>query len=157
MSPIHTIARVVLIDEGHLCVCTNPKNPSYVYLPGGHVEEGETSDESIHREIAEEMGETLTSLTFLGVVENVFHRPHSCHSHEINLIFKGQLATYRYPTTPVSLEPACVEFKWIPLTALAHHHLLPTLLATLIPDTVGEAPSTLFYRAVNDRRSYASS
>lgn len=152
MSPIHLIARAVIIDHGHLCVCFNPQSPSYVYLPGGHVEENESAEESVIREIKEETGETLKNIKFLGTLEHIFHRPHSCHSHEINLIFQGDLTRSRYPHMPTSLEPDTVAFRWADLKDLSSHRLLPDILTTLIPTWIQDPGSTPFYSAIHDRR-----
>lgn len=150
MSPIHTISRIVVVDQGHLCVSVNPKNPSYAYLPGGHIEEEESAEESVRREIFEEMGDTLHTLRFLGTVEHIFHRPQSCHSHEINLIFQASLTRWRYPDIPVSLEPTSVEFRWINLNDV-HLPLLPHALTNLIPQWIQDPLSAPFYSVIHGR------
>ena len=71
ISGIENIARGVCISDGHVLLC-RPKGGAYSYLPGGHIEFGETGREALVREIREELGVEASAGRFLGVVENSF-------------------------------------------------------------------------------------
>ena len=83
---VETIARGVCIRDGKVLLC-RAKGGKTTYLPGGHIEFGETGAVALVREIREELGVDSTCGEFLGVVENSFlqhGRPHA----EINLVYK---------------------------------------------------------------------
>lgn len=63
------------------------------YLPiGGHVEFGEMSPDTIHREVREELNTEVSDLQFLGTIENAFTWEGQM-GHEIVLLYKGRLVT----------------------------------------------------------------
>ncbi|UNM06429.1 MAG: hypothetical protein H6925_01605 [Holosporaceae bacterium] len=41
MSPIHNLAWAIIVQDAYILLCWNPKFGTYLYLPGGHIEEGE--------------------------------------------------------------------------------------------------------------------
>ena len=83
---IETIARGVCIIDGKVLLCL-PKDRSYSYLPGGHIEFGETGREALVREMKEETGLDATAGELLGVVESSFVQKGEKHC-EINLFYK---------------------------------------------------------------------
>ena len=86
---IETIARGVCIRDGKILLCL-PKDRSYSYLPGGHIEFGETGREALVREMKEETGLEATAGELLGVVESQFVQKGEKHC-EINLIYEMKL------------------------------------------------------------------
>ena len=69
---------------------TGPGAPFHRPL-GGHVEFGEYAAQTVHREFGEEIGQPLTDVRLLGVLENIF--PWQGHTeHEIVFIFAAALA-----------------------------------------------------------------
>jgi len=59
--------------------------------PGGHVEFGETSLATIHREMKEELNAEITDVSLLKVTENIFtYHDQSCH--EIVFIYNARFA-----------------------------------------------------------------
>ena len=87
---IETIARGVCIADGKILLCY-PKDKSYAYLPGGHIEFGETGREALVREMKEETGLDATAGELLGVVESQFVQKGEKHC-EINLIYAMRVA-----------------------------------------------------------------
>ena len=83
---IETIARGVCVKDGKVLLCL-PKDRSYSYLPGGHIEFGETGREALVREMKEETGLDATAGELLGVVESSFVQKGERHC-EINLIYE---------------------------------------------------------------------
>ncbi len=101
----------------------------FLRAPGGGVEFGETAEQTIHREFAEELDATLESAHLLGVTENIFERAGK-RGHEI---------VYTYAIRSAALEA-------LPLAArLAVRDADTTVgwyrLDTLSPDTLPLYPT----------------
>lgn len=62
----------------------------YHRLVGGSVELGETHREAIVREVQEELGATISELTYVDVVENIF-RIDGVLGHEVVFVYSGRL------------------------------------------------------------------
>jgi len=61
------------------------------YRPlGGRIEFGERSDETIRRELMEEIGAKVTDLVYLGTIENIFTYEGE-QGHEIVQVYDGKL------------------------------------------------------------------
>ena len=134
LAGIETIARGIAIRDGKILLC-RAKGGKTSYLPGGHIEFGETGREALAREIREEMGVEATAGQFLGVVENSFMQHGKPHA-EINLVY--ELTFSEPPDNPVSAED-WIEFEWRDLTDLDAAGLLPEAFRIL-----GKSPSARF-------------
>ena len=124
---IETIARGVCILGGKVLLCL-PKDRSYSYLPGGHIEFGETGREALVREMKEETGLDATAGELLGVVESQFVQKGERHC-EINLIYKMEVALPtaadgNRPLTTAALED-WICFDWVECDRIDSVNLLP--------------------------------
>jgi len=117
---IETIARGVLIREGKILLC-KAKGGKTTYLPGGHIEFGETGKVALEREMLEETGLKASAGEFLGVVENSFMQYGTPHN-EINLIYRLSLEDV---TAKVSAQEDWIDFEWCSLDKLDKANLLP--------------------------------
>ena len=121
---IETIARGVCILGGKVLLCL-PKDRSYSYLPGGHIEFGETGREALVREMKEETGLDATAGDLLGVVESSFVQKGEKHC-EINLIYRMRVPV---PATSSSVEVQSQEdwicFDWVECDRISSMNLLP--------------------------------
>jgi 8-oxo-dGTP pyrophosphatase MutT (NUDIX family) len=77
----------ILVTEG-LDTLTNRR---YARPLGGGVELGETSEQTIVREIREELGAEVRELKLLGVLENLFDLE-GRQQHEVVFVYDGQFA-----------------------------------------------------------------
>lgn len=145
LSGIENIVRGVCVVEGHVLLC-RPKKGGYAYLPGGHIEFGETSRAALVREMKEETGRDAAVGDFLGVVESQFEqhgRPHC----EISLVYRLTLAASPLesesrphadgrglsPALPaVTAQEDWIEFVWWPLAKLDEANLLPQEMAKYV-------------------------
>jgi 8-oxo-dGTP diphosphatase len=127
---IETLVRGVCVKRGQLLVCQS-KGAANTYLPGGHVEFGERAEESLVREIREELGVKSRVGGFLGAVEHAFRQKGAAHC-EINLVFALEIPDLDPRRVPLACED-WLGFCWIPLDRLGRHHLEPAPLRKLVP------------------------
>ena len=122
---IETIARGVCVRDGKVLLC-RAKGGATTYLPGGHIEFGETGREALVREVKEETGCDSRAGEFLGVVENSFLQHGKPHS-EINLV-------YALDVVGDSVESAeeWIGFEWCDVGAIGTVRLLPDEMARFL-------------------------
>ena len=127
LAGIEIIARGVCVQDGKILLC-KAKGGATTYLPGGHVEFGETGRQALVREVKEEMGVDAETGAFLGVVENAFQQHGKPHA-EINLVYELKLPV----ATAACAREDWIEFEWRDLAHL--DDLLPAAFRRLSADT----------------------
>ena len=123
LAGIEVIARGVCVQEGEILLC-RAKGGATTYLPGGHVEFGETGRQALVREVEEEMGVDAETGAFLGVVENAFEQHGKPHA-EVNLVYELKVPS----AAPARACEDWIEFEWRDLAQL--DDLLPAALRRL--------------------------
>ena len=118
LAGIETIARGVCVRGGQILLC-RAKGGSSTYLPGGHIEFGETGRQGLRREILEEIGAEASVGRFIGVVENAFMQHGKPHA-EINLVYEFDM-----DAESVCAKEDWIEFEWRDIGGLADANLLP--------------------------------
>ena len=126
LAGIEVIARGVCVQNGKILLC-RAKGGATTYLPGGHIEFGETGRQALVREVKEELGVDAETGAFLGVVENAFQQHGKPHA-EINLVYELKLPT----DTPPCAREDWIEFEWRDRTHL--DDLLPAAFRRLSDD-----------------------
>lgn len=121
VKKIETIARGAILSNGHVLLCRD-LNGGYSYLPGGHVEPGESASEALAREMIEEAGVPVAAGALAFVAESRFIQ-NGKPKHEITLVFhvEHQLSA----SEPV---PSCeghIEFWWADLATIIDQDLRP--------------------------------
>jgi len=120
---IEFIARGLCLRGDDLLVCVNTKS-DYGYLPGGHVEFGESAEAAVVREFLEESGEPVVcGLPLLGM--ELTFRQGLRDRHEVTLVFPVKHSNL--PNEVRSLE-AGIRFEWWELSTLAARDLRPAQL-----------------------------
>lgn len=74
MNASAAVAAFILNNSGELLVCRRGKEPKKgtLDLPGGFVDDNETAEEAMTREIAEELQAKVTQLTYLFSLPNLY-------------------------------------------------------------------------------------
>ena len=87
-SNIHLIARGLLVQGENIILC-HVKEKNWYFLPGGHIENGESAKQGLLRELKEEIGENDYSISsFIGICENIFSLDENTSQQEVNIIFQ---------------------------------------------------------------------
>jgi ADP-ribose pyrophosphatase YjhB (NUDIX family) len=90
-SNIHLIARAFLFCGENVVLC-RVKGKDWFFLPGGHIENGESAKAALLRELNEEIGQNDYDIpSFIGVCENIFSLDENTLQQEVNMIFKVDL------------------------------------------------------------------
>lgn len=130
---VEVIARGVCIVDGKILLCYGRKS-GISYLPGGHVEFGETAREALVREIREEMGCSSRATTYLGTCEHQFFQQGEPHT-EINLLFTLEIPALTDTTDPAA-EESWIGFRWVELAQLQDASFQPDALIAVLPQWI---------------------
>lgn len=127
MPHIAPIVRGVWIHHGRVLLCRNLAR-GYCYLPGGHVEFGESGEEALRREFAEETGlMPIVRTPPLLAMQHVFGEGPDLR-HEWMLVFLVEHPPLDpdsdAPPEVRSLEPK-IAFDWVDLAAVVDLDLRP--------------------------------
>ncbi|MBM4164007.1 MAG: NUDIX domain-containing protein [Lentisphaerae bacterium] len=126
MNAIETIVRGVCIQSGRVLLCRSSHGGRLSYLPGGHIEFGETARVALAREMDEELGVAARIGRFLGCCEHGFVQKGKPHA-EINLVFGVTLHGLSSDHNPQAREP-WIRFFWHPVDRLEEAGLEPAPL-----------------------------
>lgn len=132
---IHVLSRAVIIDEDHILLCqTLDLKTNFYFLPGGHIEHGESAENALLRELLEESGAKAYVKRFLGCLEHSFEPGHNsiCHNHEYNFIFEVESGALKKHLSVPQLEEH-IKLVWIPLSKLGEIDIRADKLKNLIP------------------------
>lgn len=129
MRKFHLIARAVILNDDHVLL-TRKKGMSHTFLPGGHIEIGESAVTALKREIDEELGQKLDVEGYLGAVEASWEDD-GAEQFEINHIFKASIKVTRF-RSPLKSQEDHLEFLWSSIDDLYANNLLPHPLQKLI-------------------------
>ena len=125
------IARAIIWKDGALLVNANRNSKtgeSYVALPGGHVDPGESVVAALQREIEEELGARCEVGDLEFVCENIYagRRQSESQRHELTLVFAATIEGEQTRKDGTIESPeADKNFRWLPAGELAGANLLP--------------------------------
>lgn len=114
---------------------TDPAESPFQRPLGGHVEFGERALDTLHREFREEIGQELTDVRLLGVLENIFGWE-GARQHEIVFIYAAAFAdpaAYEIAEQGILDEPGRSRVIWRPAGATSpplYPDGLPELIAS---------------------------
>lgn len=140
----------ILINNGHILL-QRPVGDSGYAFPGGHVSFGETNEETLIREIQEELGADITVNGLRWVGEIFFpwgDKP--CHQialfYEISLRDETQIPLDRsfFAIDEWGEEKAKLEFSWVSLERIAELELYPVNAKELLESYTSEVRHFVF-------------
>jgi ADP-ribose pyrophosphatase YjhB (NUDIX family) len=83
----HYLARAIIIIEGKILLA-NEIGSNYKFLPGGHIDFGESAPKALYRELIEETGLKFQINNFIGAIEHIWSWQEEDNA-EINLLFEA--------------------------------------------------------------------
>jgi ADP-ribose pyrophosphatase YjhB (NUDIX family) len=133
MKYIEVISRVIITKGDQILLCKNKERGNY-YLPGGHVEFGDTMVKTVYKELNEEMGlneDNILDLKYVDILENIFGK-NEITNHEIVLIFSASLTD---GTEVKSTEPH-IDFEWKNISELKDISFMPIEMIPIIQNYI---------------------
>lgn len=133
---IENIVRAVIINAAkNEILLAKQKGKNYTFLPGGHIEFGETARHALDREMLEETGAEGRIGVHLWTIENIFTDPDKEPCHEIASYFTYTFYKRFYTESVISQEDH-LEFLWVDIHQLEHFDLKPDIISRLIASLV---------------------
>ena len=145
-NQIHVLSRAVITHNNQILLCkTLDLKISFYFLPGGHVEHGESAKDSLLRELKEETGFDFKIKRFLGCLEYNFEPEHSsiCHNHEYNFIFESECDDINSDIT-IECPEKHIELIWFPISDLSKIDFRAEPLRELVPHWLKSSTSDVF-------------
>lgn len=118
-------AKAIIINNGKILVnrCVS-RFGEYYSLPGGGQLDGEILTETVHREVLEETGYSVTPLRMAGIYERVSEGRDEGLCHKIYFIFLCRLDNGDC-AVPTETDRFQTGSDWIPLREIASRNLFP--------------------------------
>ncbi len=130
-TKFHLRARAVVFQDGKFLV-NRIKGQNYVFLPGGHVEVGESIPAGLRREIMEETGMEANIKQYLGAIEQSWTEG-DVRQWEVNHFFQVDIPQVQGAAEIISKEPR-YEYLWITPDEFATLDLLPVPVRELLQE-----------------------
>lgn len=126
----------VIIHDDHVLIHRSEKD-NFWALPGGRVEFFESSEDTIPREILEELGLDRTVVRLIWHVENFFEYIGK-KFHEVSNYFLAELTEYPEIVSEIDFsgieEELDLIYRWVPVNKLPEYVLKPSFLVKGIQD-----------------------
>lgn len=128
-KPFHHLARGIFTKDNKVLLA-QARGYTNTFLPGGHIEFGESAKDALKREVKEELGINCTVGSFLGIVEHKWEKNGVLHC-EINQVFEVKSSYLYSNANPKSIE-SHLEFFWCDGSDLDDKNLQPYPFRNLI-------------------------
>ena len=126
----------IIIHNGKYLLMGNPEAP-YLYSVGGRVHYGETTEETVVREVLEETGVSLQVDRPLFFQEQIFDEEVSKeHVHEIAVYYlmRDSESLDHLVCRSVTERGASEKLVWVPADELDKHYIVPVSVAKRLPN-----------------------
>lgn len=126
----------VIIHNNKILVHRNINSDHYA-LVGGRVEIGESSEETIKREMQEELGKEVEITGYISTIENFFKMKGSKY-HEIMFVYKVEFVDEKDKKIEYPLENIegkdYLKYEWLELDKIEKYPLLPIAIREILKE-----------------------
>ena len=122
MNTQELIARGVCVEDGKILLA-HYKDKDYYFLPGGHVEIGESVREALEREIDEELKLSITAGNIVSIFEHSWKDSEEEH-YELNFLIPFSIPK----DTDLISHVEHLTFEWISIEDFSSINFLPAEL-----------------------------
>ncbi len=131
-------AAAVIIHNGKILVHRNINSDHYA-LPGGRVEIGENSENTIKREILEEMGKQVELVGYISTIENFFEMKGKKY-HEIEFVHKAEFIKKEdklLQDTIKNIEGKdFLQYEWLEIEKIEQYPLMPKVIKEVLKNKI---------------------
>ena len=126
----------VMIHNGKILVHRNVNSDHYALI-GGRVEIGESSENTIKREIKEELGKDIKITEYISTIENFFEMKGSKY-HEIMFVYGIEFINEEDKKIDYVMKNIegkdYLQYEWIELDRIEEYTLLPKVLKEVLKE-----------------------
>lgn len=131
-NPRHIVRALISSGDGQYLLLAKHAGEKHTFLPGGGIEDGETIEQALIRELGEELGipaKDVLSITELQTYPHVWD-DNGKPFHEINHVVECEID----PQTKnqIRSKEEHLAFEWHPISSLENAHFQPEGLLTSI-------------------------
>ena len=113
MSETELIVRAIIVKDGKILLCKNIKGGGYYFLPGGHIENGESPEVALERELVEEIDRKTNKTKRIAEIKNTYNENNETIVETFYICLTA-LSDYEN----IKSKEDHLEFDWVPIDDL---------------------------------------
>ena len=126
----------VIIHNGKVLLHKRKEKTHYVLL-GGRIAIGENSQETVKREILEEIGKEVEVTDHIATIENFFSA-NGIKYHEIMFVYKAEFKNEEDKLIETTLKNVegkdSLQYEWIEINKIDEYELLPKVMKSILKE-----------------------
>ena len=131
-------AAVVIIHNNKVLTHRNINSNHYA-LPGGRVEIGENSADTIKREISEEMGKKIEITGYISTIENFFEMNNQKY-HEIMFVHKAEFVNEEDKILQETIKNIegkdFLQYEWVDIDKIDEYPIMPKVIKEILKEKI---------------------